>query len=117
MWSEYGLRSLAKNDAFFGVDEDYWRGNIWVNLNYLVLRALHEKYGKEGIASERCMRIYNALRDNLVKNVMAQVVLNAVVVSDSTRRRASTGRTTIPTRARAEACTPSTAGRRSSCSS
>lgn len=56
------------------MDEDYWRGNIWVNLNYLVLRALHEKYGKEGIASERCMRIYNALRDNLVKNVMAQVV-------------------------------------------
>ena len=45
-----------------------------MNLNYLVLRALHEKYGKEGTASERCMRIYNALRDNLVKNVMAQVV-------------------------------------------
>ena len=72
LWSEYGLRSLAKNDEFFGVDEDYWRGNVWVNINYLVLRALHEKYGKEGPAAERCMRVYSALRENLVRNVMEQ---------------------------------------------
>ena len=54
------------------MDEDYWRGNVWVNINYLVLRALHEKYGKEGPAAERCMRVYSALRENLVRNVMEQ---------------------------------------------
>ena len=46
---------------------------MWVNINYLVLRALHKKYGKEGPAAERCMRVYSALRENLVRNVMEQV--------------------------------------------
>ena len=42
------MRSLAKSDPYFGKDEDYWRRHVWVNINYLVLRALHEKYMVEG---------------------------------------------------------------------
>ena len=36
----YGLRSLASSDGKFGTAEDYWRGNVWVNINYLACQAL-----------------------------------------------------------------------------
>lgn len=55
MWSPFGLRSLSKSDPYFGKGEDYWRGHIWVNLNYLVLRALHEKYAVEGPLKVECL--------------------------------------------------------------
>ncbi len=40
LWSEYGLRSLSKSDEFHGTDENYWRGPVWVNMNYLALVRL-----------------------------------------------------------------------------
>lgn len=40
LWSPFGIRSLSKNDEFYGTDENYWRGPIWINMNYLVLKNL-----------------------------------------------------------------------------
>jgi glycogen debranching enzyme len=40
LWSDYGLRSLSKKHALFGKGENYWRGPIWVQMNYLALAAL-----------------------------------------------------------------------------
>ena len=45
LWTDYGLRSISKNDTFYHIgnapgDEPYWRGPIWVNVNYLALKAL-----------------------------------------------------------------------------
>ena len=37
----YGVMSLAKTDIFFGAGENYWRGNIWANMNLLIVGALH----------------------------------------------------------------------------
>lgn len=42
--SEYGILSLAKNDSYFGAGENYWRGPIWINMNYLLLASLHNNY-------------------------------------------------------------------------
>jgi len=41
LWSSYGILSLSKQDEFFGTKEDYWRGPIWIQMNYMVLESLH----------------------------------------------------------------------------
>jgi mannosyl-oligosaccharide glucosidase len=45
LWTPAGLRSLAANASLHGArntehDPPYWRGSIWVNVNFLALRAL-----------------------------------------------------------------------------
>lgn len=40
LWTPYGLRSLSKADANYGTGEDYWRSPIWMNINYLAVKAL-----------------------------------------------------------------------------
>ncbi len=42
LWSPYGIRSLSKSHPLFGQDENYWRGPIWVQMNYLALSALYK---------------------------------------------------------------------------
>ena len=42
----YGLRSLARNAPLYAKsntehDPAYWRGAIWINMNYLTIAALH----------------------------------------------------------------------------
>lgn len=49
LWTPHGLRSLSRADPLHGVenapgDAPYWRGAIWINLNYLALAGLHH-YG------------------------------------------------------------------------
>lgn len=39
--SSHGLRSLSKVDDLYGKEENYWRGPIWMNINYLTLRYAH----------------------------------------------------------------------------
>ncbi|CAM9239231.1 unnamed protein product, partial [Hapterophycus canaliculatus] len=53
LWSPYGLRSLSSSDPFYQVennpgDEPYWRGHIWVNVNYLALSALRHYSEADG---------------------------------------------------------------------
>merc|ERR1712107_505483 len=72
MWSEYGLRSLSKSDELYGQGEDYWRGAIWMNMNYLAVKALHD-YKQfdydEGHKELKALldNTYEELRDNLIK--------------------------------------------------
>lgn len=41
LWSDFGLRSLSKSHPDFGQGENYWRGPIWIPLNYLALQSLY----------------------------------------------------------------------------
>ncbi len=34
-------------DPLFGKDENYWKGPIWININYMILAALHNHYVSE----------------------------------------------------------------------
>ena len=46
LWTPHGLRSLSRSASLYGKrntehDPPYWRGPIWINLNFLAVRALH----------------------------------------------------------------------------
>jgi mannosyl-oligosaccharide glucosidase len=63
--SPYGIRSLSKSDLLYHTGEDYWRGNIWINLNYLTLKGLKVYYSDD----KEAMEIYQDLRIKLIKTV------------------------------------------------
>ena len=53
LWTPYGIASLSKDDRFYHRanapgDAAYWRGPIWINLNYLIAGALHHYAHAEG---------------------------------------------------------------------
>lgn len=72
LWSPYGIRSLSAQDDYFAQGENYWRGPVWVNINYMILKAL-KSYGENPQASkelrEKAGQIYKDLRINIVDNV------------------------------------------------
>ncbi|KAK4941655.1 Processing alpha glucosidase I, partial [Elasticomyces elasticus] len=75
LWSLYGIRSLSTKDELYGTDENYWRSPIWVNMNYLVVKALHDlavsKTATKAVKAKSA-KMYEELRQNLVNNVVKQ---------------------------------------------
>lgn len=70
LWSPYGIRSLSMNDVYFGTGENYWRGPIWINMNYLILSSLYQNYiNTPGPNQNLARSIYEELRTNVVNNV------------------------------------------------
>jgi mannosyl-oligosaccharide glucosidase len=88
LWSPYGLRSLSAGDLFYRQanapgDEPYWRGAVWMPINFLALRALQHyatplqlpnaETGQFSAATRRrCAEAYAALRANLLRLVLGQ---------------------------------------------
>ncbi|KAM4603146.1 LOW QUALITY PROTEIN: mannosyl-oligosaccharide glucosidase-like [Discoglossus pictus] len=77
LWSPYGLRSLSKSSPLYlqrntEHDAPYWRGPIWMNINYLAVRALHHYSHREGPHRERATHLYRELRVNLLSNLYRQ---------------------------------------------
>ncbi|KAJ7632404.1 glycoside hydrolase [Roridomyces roridus] len=73
LWSPYGLRSLSASHPEFGQGENYWKGPVWIQMNYLALRSLHKKYAAEpGPYQGRSQEIYHELRKNIINNVFEQ---------------------------------------------
>ncbi|KAM6132367.1 mannosyl-oligosaccharide glucosidase [Pterocles gutturalis] len=77
LWSPFGLRSLAADSPLYMQrntqhDPPYWRGPVWVNINYLALRALHGYARAEGPQRARAAELYQELRHNLLSNVYQQ---------------------------------------------
>jgi len=68
LYSDYGIRSLSKSDLLYHTGEDYWRGNVWININYLVLRGLYKFYADDAEAKN----IYLTIREALIKNVFRE---------------------------------------------
>lgn len=44
LFGSSGLRSLSKSDPLYHTGDNYWRGHVWVNINYLFLKSLREYY-------------------------------------------------------------------------
>ena len=72
LWSPYGLRSLSKTEELFGTGENYWRGPVWINVNYLALRRLLEYARVPGPSQKKAREMYLELRRNVVENVFRE---------------------------------------------
>ena len=80
MWSPHGLRSLASSSPVYGKfntehDAPYWRGAIWINMNYLILDALRTTYASH----PRAAKVAAELRDNLVATIGGQYAARGFV--------------------------------------
>ncbi|WFD25263.1 mannosyl-oligosaccharide glucosidase [Malassezia nana] len=73
LWSPYGIRSLSQRHPLFGKDEDYWRGAIWLPINYLLLGALRHYAAAPGPYADEALSAYTELRKNLVHTVLEVV--------------------------------------------
>jgi mannosyl-oligosaccharide glucosidase len=68
--NSYGLRSLSTEDSYYGKDENYWRSPVWININYLTLRALKKYYIEvDGPHKIRAQQLYEQLRKKVIANV------------------------------------------------
>ncbi|KAL0103163.1 hypothetical protein PUN28_017472 [Cardiocondyla obscurior] len=77
LWTKYGVRSLAKTSPLYMKyntehDPPYWRGPIWINLNYLIVRAAYHYSNVTGPYRESAKRLYQELRKNLIQNIIMQ---------------------------------------------
>ncbi|XP_066256749.1 mannosyl-oligosaccharide glucosidase isoform X1 [Euwallacea similis] len=77
MWSNYGLRSLSKTSPLYMKrntehDPPYWRGQIWINMNFLAIKALYHYGGIEGPYQSQAKKVYEELRSNVIDNVIKQ---------------------------------------------
>lgn len=77
LWTNYGLRSLSKTSPLYMKrntehDPPYWRGQIWINMNFLAIRALHHYSTNSGPYNEQANKIYTKLRQNIIDNLMTQ---------------------------------------------
>ncbi|XP_052066309.1 mannosyl-oligosaccharide glucosidase-like [Mytilus californianus] len=75
LWTDYGLRSLETTSPFYQKwntidDPPYWRGAIWINMNYLTLSGLHYYSNTPGKYKNLAATIYKDLRNNIVTNVI-----------------------------------------------
>ncbi|KAH3674956.1 hypothetical protein WICPIJ_009401 [Wickerhamomyces pijperi] len=70
LFTNYGIRSLSRQNKFYKTGEDYWRSPIWYNINYLILDSL--KHYTNDYATEELFQLanktYTQTRLNLVNN-------------------------------------------------
>lgn len=76
-WTPYGLRSLSKTASIYMKkntehDAPYWRGPIWININYLAVRALYHYAQLEGPYQKEAQEAYVKLREALITNIYSQ---------------------------------------------
>ncbi|SCU84631.1 LAFA_0D11056g1_1 [Lachancea sp. 'fantastica'] len=74
LFGDYGILSLSKMDEYFETGEVYWRGPVWVNMNYLFLDSLAYYFGDGGSNQdaktvEKARELYKTLRGNLISNM------------------------------------------------
>ncbi|KAF2269219.1 glycoside hydrolase [Lojkania enalia] len=69
LWTPHGVRSLSPTSTRYGTGDNYWRGPIWININYMIIERLLDLATKPGPLQERCRQIYKELRRNVVETV------------------------------------------------
>lgn len=126
LWSPGGVRSLSKQHALYGQGENYWRGPVWLPMNFMALSNLFKVYAKapgpsQVAAGETYARLRGAIVDNMLKvrwrlgnlsNERGCAADSVAWLFRSTNGPGSCGSSITRRRARASAATPSRAGAR-----
>lgn len=69
MLTDYGVRSLSKNDPYYRLGDNYWTSPIWMNINFLIIKSLHGYSLDESIEESLRVRIeatYKQLRMGVI---------------------------------------------------
>lgn len=74
IWTPYGLRSLSRSDRYYNKGQNYCRGSIWVNFNYMVLKRLLVLSATPSPLQRKMRKLYSELRTNMVYTVYASWV-------------------------------------------
>ena len=62
--TSHGLSSIATTSPYYLMNKDaYWRGPVWINMNYLALRGMKIHY------PDAAQEAYTRLRYQLIKTV------------------------------------------------
>lgn len=67
--SPYGLRSLSQADPLHRSGDDYWRGKIWANINFLAIHSLNELAQQPGPLAEQCGALAKHLHRGMFRAV------------------------------------------------
>ncbi|VAH68854.1 unnamed protein product [Triticum turgidum subsp. durum] len=75
LWTDYGIRSLSRTSSMYMKRNmphaaPSWRGPIWINMNYMILSALHHYSHADGPYMGRAGELYDELRSNLIRNIV-----------------------------------------------
>ncbi|KAA0170837.1 hypothetical protein FNF28_01110 [Cafeteria roenbergensis] len=65
MLSPSGLRSLSKSSPLFMTGENYWRGKVWANINFLAVKALDELAAQGGPSADDCAAVARRIRHGM----------------------------------------------------
>lgn len=72
LMSNFGIRSLSAKDQFSGVSPNSYRGNVFVHLNYLILKGLNGYITRNEIPAhliERMKKLYTNIKDKVIDTV------------------------------------------------
>lgn len=77
LWTDYGLRSLSKLSTMYGKyntehDAPYWRGPIWININFLTVKALKHYADVPGPYQQQAADLHKQLRWKTLSNLVQQ---------------------------------------------
>ncbi|KAL3110186.1 hypothetical protein niasHT_015789 [Heterodera trifolii] len=77
LWTPFGLRSLSTKSPYYLArntehDPPYWRGPIWININFLALDSLRHYAISGGQFAKLSSELFQQLRANVVQNIANQ---------------------------------------------
>ena len=73
----FGLLSLSKKDPEFRTTGNYWRGNIWLNVQYLCLRGIKNLEDKGLLPQSTLKQKRKALQYSVLSNMLENYRLNS----------------------------------------
>ena len=61
--TDYGVRSLTPKSPYYMSGDQYWTGPIWININYMLIKALGEY---------KMLDLKDRIKNNLINNMVDQ---------------------------------------------